>query len=131
MDATDRLREEIAFHDRQARERAGRFLPADLRFTDESYLDHETWIRPAFARLGDGRGLDVPARGCGQGMAPVVLARHGARVTATDLSFGYLAEASRRARANQVGLALVQADAERLPFADGSFDRVWGNAILH
>src|SRR5262245_27539553 len=106
MDATDRLREEIAFHDRQARERAGRFQPADLGFTAGSYLDHETWIRPAFARLGDVRGRDVLDLGCGHGMAAVVLARHGARVTATDLSLGYLAEASRRARANQVGLAL-------------------------
>jgi SAM-dependent methyltransferase len=26
---------------------------------------------------------------------------------------------------------LVQADGERLPFADGCFDRVWGNAVLH
>jgi SAM-dependent methyltransferase len=25
----------------------------------------------------------------------------------------------------------VQADGEQLPFADASFDRIWGNAILH
>lgn len=131
MDATDRLDEEIAFHDRQARERAGRLTMPDLCFPDGSYLDHETWIRPAFARLGNVRGVDVLDLGCGHGMAAVVLARQGARVVAIDLSMGYLAEAARRALANEVALSLVQADAERLPFADASFDRVWGNAILH
>src|SRR5213076_2968969 len=69
--------------------------------------------------------------GCGHGMASVVLARAGARVTAMDLSHGYLREAATRALANDVTLSLVQADGERLPFADGSFDRIWGNAVLH
>jgi len=30
-----------------------------------------------------------------------------------------------------VAVAFVRADGERLPFADASFDRVWGNAVLH
>lgn len=131
MDASDRLTEEIAFHDRQALERATRFRGEPLAFATDSYLDHETWIRPAFAKLGDVAGRDVLDLGCGHGMAAVVLARLGARVTAMDLSGGYLVEAGRRAAANGVSLTLVQADAERLPFADASFDRVWGNAILH
>jgi SAM-dependent methyltransferase len=64
-------------------------------------------------------------------MASVVLARHGARVTGFDLSAGYVAEARRRAAANEVIAEFRQADAEDLPFADGSFDAVWGCAILH
>ncbi len=52
-------------------------------------------------------------------------------MTAFDLSPGYLAEARRRAFVNDVAVEFVHADAERLPFADGSFARVWGNAILH
>ena len=130
--ATDRLGTEQAFHDRQAVERSGHFPNLDsLRFHDDDYLDHETWVRPAFARLGpltNRRALDF---GCGHGMASVVLARRGARVTAFDLSPGYLHEARRRTEANGVAVSFVQADGERLPFADGSFDRVWGNAILH
>src|SRR5207302_1903430 len=43
----------------------------------------------------------------------------------------YVAEARRRARANGAAVKIVTADAERLPFADASFDRVWGNAVLH
>jgi ubiquinone/menaquinone biosynthesis C-methylase UbiE len=131
MDATDRLSEEIAFHDRQAGERAERFTPANLRFAEDSYLDHETWIRPAFAKLGDVKGRPILDLGCGHGMASVVLARRGAQVTATDLSAGYLIEASRRAHANDVAITFVQADAERLPFADATFEGIWGNAILH
>jgi SAM-dependent methyltransferase len=132
VNATQRLGEEIAFHDRQAQGRAiALHRVDDLRFSDDDYLDHETWVRPAFERLGDMAGLRVLDFGCGHAMAAVVLARRGARVTAFDLSGGYLVEARRRAAANGVAVDLVQADGQRLPFADRSFDRVWGNAVLH
>jgi SAM-dependent methyltransferase len=127
-----RLAAEQRFHDRQAAERAAAFSDAgDLRFGDDWYLDHETWVRPAFARLELLAGTRLLDFGCGHGMASVVAARRGAAVTAFDLSPGYLAEAERRARANDVAVSLLQADGERLPFADAAFDRVWGNAILH
>lgn len=133
MSATDRLHNEITFHDLQAQQRADdlRHQADAYRFDDDAYLDHETWIRPAFADLGDLRGLRVLDFGCGHGMAGVVLARRGARVTAFDLSSGYIQEAARRASANGVRIRFLQADGERLPFADGAFDRVWGNAVLH
>jgi SAM-dependent methyltransferase len=132
MSTMERLTSEQLFHDRQAAQRAPRFAEdAALHFSDNAYLDHETWIRPAFARLGSLAGLSVLDFGCGHGMAAVVLARLGARVTAFDLSLGYLAEARLRAQANRVHVAFVQADGQRLPFADAAFDRVWGNAILH
>lgn len=129
---TDRHRTEQQFHDAQAAERAGRFADlASLRFRDAEYLDHESWIRPAFALLGDVAGERVLDYGCGHGMASVVLARQGAIVTGFDLSAGYVAEARRRAAANEVTPELLQADAEDLPFPDQSFDAVWGCAILH
>jgi SAM-dependent methyltransferase len=129
----DRLAQEAAFHDRQAEERAATFLhqPEQLQFEDDAYLDHETWIRPAMDQLGHVRGLQALDFGCGHGMAAVVLARRGAKVTAFDLSWGYLSEARKRALANSTTIHFVQADGERLPFADASFDRIWGNAILH
>jgi SAM-dependent methyltransferase len=124
---------EQVFHDAQASARCATFElhPDRLVFTDTAYLDHETWIRPAFERLGSVSGLRVLDFGCGHAMAAVVLARRGARVTAFDLSGGYLTEARRRADANGVAIDFVQADGDRLPFADHSFDRIWGNAILH
>jgi ubiquinone/menaquinone biosynthesis C-methylase UbiE len=131
--ATERLEAEQAFHDDQARRRAAYFsrCPDALRFEDAAYLDHETWIRPALEQLGDVTGLRVLDFGCGHGMAAVVLARRGARVTAFDLSAGYLAEARARARANAVPMDFARLNGERLPFADSSFDRIWGNAVLH
>ena len=132
MTAMDRLAAEQSFHDRQADERSPSFPDAAaLRFADDVYLDHETWIRPAIDRLGRLDGRRVLDYGCGHGMAAVVLARRGGRVTAFDLSAGYLAEARRRARANGAEVQFLQGDGERLPFADGGFDRVWGNAVLH
>ncbi len=133
MSATDRHLAEQLFHDRQASQRAQDFgqRADNLSFADDLYLDHETWIRPGMAQLGDVAGLHVLDLGCGHGMAAVVLARHGAQVTALDLSFGYLDEARRRAAANGAAISFVQADGERLPFADSSFDRIWGNAVLH
>jgi SAM-dependent methyltransferase len=133
VSATDRLGSERAFHDRQAGQRSAYFSgrPEELLVDSSSYLDHETWIRPALAQLGDVRGLCVLDYGCGHGMATVVLARRGARVTAFDLSAGYVAEAKTRARANRLPIDFVQTDGERLPFSNESFDRVWGNAVLH
>jgi SAM-dependent methyltransferase len=131
--ATDRIATEQEFHDRQAADRAASYRAgrADLAFPDEAFLDHESWVRPAFAKLGTLRGRAALDYGCGHGMAAVVLARAGAAVTAFDLSPGYVAETRLRAAANRVRVDCVVADGERLPFADESFDAVWGNAILH
>src|SRR5262249_31745412 len=124
---------ELQFHDEQARRRAATFQhqPRLLQFSDQQYLDHETWIRPAWARLGPLAGKRVLDYGCGHGMAAVVLPPHRARGTAFDLSGAYVSEARERAAANDVHVEFVQADAHALPFADESFVAVWGNAILH
>ncbi len=133
MLATERTQSERLFHDDQARQRAtdlSRRLNA-LIFSDDAYLDHESWIRPAIERLGPLAGRRVLDFGCGHGMASVVLAHRGARVTAMDLSAGYLAEARQRAAANEATIETVQADAHQLPFPAAAFDCVWGNAVLH
>lgn len=129
----DRLVNERLFHDAQAASRAASFRrgEASLRFDDAAYLDHESWIRPAFAKLGDVRGSRVLDLGCGHGMASVVLARRGACVTATDLSAGYVNETRQRAIANGVRIEALVADAHELPLPEESFDAIWGSAILH
>jgi SAM-dependent methyltransferase len=132
----DRLASERDFHDHQAAARSHDLRShSDWWVDDNAYLDHESWIRPAFDTLtqhlhslAGRRLLDL---GCGHGMMAVVLARRGAHVTAVDLSGGYLREAQQRAVVNGVNVACVCADGERLPFADASFDGIWGNAILH
>ncbi|HEX5494578.1 MAG TPA: class I SAM-dependent methyltransferase [Mycobacteriales bacterium] len=72
--------------------------------------------------LGPVAGRRVLEVGCGAAMCARWLATRGARVTAMDLSAGMLAHARSGAARSGVSIPLVQADAERLPFADGAFD---------
>lgn len=74
--------------------------------------------------LGDVRGKDVLEYGCGGGQWSIALARMGARPVGLDLSLGQLRYARELADRVGVRLPLVHADAERAPFADGSFDVV-------
>jgi SAM-dependent methyltransferase len=133
MHTLSRIVSERVFHDEQSADRARSFRSgqASLVFRDADWLDHETWIRPAVARLGALWGRRVLDLGCGHGMAAVVLARQGAIVSAVDLSLGYVAEARQRAKANRVSVDVRVAEGESLPFSDQSFDAIWGNAILH
>ena len=77
--------------------------------------------------LGDVEGKDVLEFGCGGGQWSTALARHGARAVGFDLSEQQLAHARRLQEETGVRFALVQADAERVPFADASFDVVFAD----
>ena len=76
------------------------------------------------------RSLEI---GSGTGYFTLNMMRAGliAKATCTDISPGMLATLD--ANAKQLGLKVktVSADAERLPFKDGSFDLVLGHAVLH
>ena len=74
------------------------------------------------AQLGPGaRVLDVAA---GTGNASIPAAQRGARVTASDLTPDLLAAGSRRPEAAGLDIEWAEADAERLPFDDESFEVV-------
>ncbi len=131
---TERQLRERVFHERRAaRELAGLSPESELRFRDEEYLDHESWVRPSFKLLGPLEGKLVLDYGGGGGLSAVVLARHGARTVTFDIA-GQMAQLARlRAEANGVG-ERVRAQAmaaESLSYRDGVFDAVYGNAILH
>ena len=83
-------------------------------------------LREAEARLlGEVAGRDVLEVGCGAAQGARWLASQGARVTAFDVSYGQLLESRRLdARSGVPVPRLVQADAQALPFRDGSFDVV-------
>jgi SAM-dependent methyltransferase len=53
------------------------------------------------------------------------------RATATDISAGMLSRLGRSAAKLDLDVATVEADASDLPFADDSFDLVFGHAVLH
>lgn len=88
----------------------------------------ETFLLPLGPRLveacGIGPGMRVLDVAAGTGNASLPAAETGAEVTASDLT-PELLEAG-RARAEAAGLSLhwVEADAEHLPFDDGSYDVV-------
>lgn len=74
------------------------------------------------AGVGDGDAvLDVAA---GDGNVALAAARRGARVVATDLSPVQVRRGEARCAREGVDVEWRTADAERLPFADGVFDRV-------
>ncbi len=83
--------------------------------------------------LGDLQGKRVLEVGCGLGGLSVLLAKSGAQVTAFDLSPASVATARMRSQIDQVeeAIDLVVAAGEKLPFADESFDVLFGKAILH
>jgi SAM-dependent methyltransferase len=88
----------------------------------------DTFLLPVGQRLADAcpisagdRVLDVAA---GTGNASIPAAQRGARVTATDLTPALLEAGARRPEAEGLDLEWVPADAEDLPFDDGSFDVV-------
>ena len=72
--------------------------------------------------LDEVSGRDVLELGCGGAQWSVALARRGARTVGIDVSEVQLGHARKRARRGGVDVALLLADAERLPFADASFD---------
>jgi SAM-dependent methyltransferase len=87
---------------------------------------------PAFAGFGDGAGRDVLEVGVGVGADHLKRARSGPRSLAgVDLT--HRAVGFTRERLGLYGLrsSLLVADAERLPFADGSFDLVDSWGVLH
>jgi SAM-dependent methyltransferase len=88
----------------------------------------ETFLLPLGPRLVDASGIGPGVRvldvAAGTGNASIPAARTGASVTASDLTPELLQAGRRRAQADGSELEWVEADAERLPFEDGSYDAV-------
>jgi SAM-dependent methyltransferase len=87
----------------------------------------------AFHLLGDATGLTVLDLGCGDGECTTLVASHGARVAAVDISTDLLARARTRLRLDGHGtrVAPLCASAHALPVASASVDLVFGMAVLH
>jgi SAM-dependent methyltransferase len=75
-------------------------------------------------RLGAGPGVEMLDVATGAGNVAIPAARRGAKVTGLDITPELLEVARARAREANVQVEFVEGDAEALPFADDSFDRV-------
>src|SRR3712207_3879342 len=88
----------------------------------------ETFLLPLGPRLVEACGIESGMRvldvAAGTGNASIPAAERGATVTASDLTPELLEAGRSRAEASGVELEWVPADAERLPFEEGSFDVV-------
>lgn len=108
-----------------ATERAQYAEHARVRYSLEPYI-------PRFARFAEGRGRDVLEIGVGMGADHVEWARSGPRsLTGVDLTPRAVEHARARLALNGAESRLEVADAERLPFADASFDLVYSWGVLH
>ena len=94
------------------------------------YGVYARWM-PALMEFDRHAGQEVLEIGGGIGTDLSQFARHGARVTDLDLSAGHLALAQENFERRGLQGRFVHHDAESLPFADGSFDVVYSNGVLH
>jgi SAM-dependent methyltransferase len=81
-------------------------------------------IEHCVLRLDPKPGERILDLATGTGWTSRLVARRGARVVGADISAGLLTFAAERAKAEGLDIEYQVADAENLPFADGSFDAV-------
>ncbi len=77
------------------------------------------------------RGKPVLEIGCGAGGQAAVFARQGARITALDITQQAVTLTRRRFDLESLPGLVQRGDAERLAFADESFDLVWSWGVIH
>jgi SAM-dependent methyltransferase len=75
--------------------------------------------------LGDLEGVDALEYGCGGCQFGIKVAMRGARITGMDLSAAQLRHGRTKMEETNVRFPVVQADGERIPFRDDSFDLVF------
>jgi len=121
------IQRELEWHEREANRR----IPLDKLLYDPPAFD--AVVQSGLDFLQPSAGERVLDLGCGEGKEVVALAALGAIVIGVDLSLAQL-KRTRQLVLEQSPTSrvyLVQASAEQLPFAAGSFRTVYGKAILH
>ena len=92
--------------------------------------ERAAWDRIFDLVLPGHRPLDALDAGCGTGFLSFELAARGHRVTGVDFAPAMLAEARRKAAERAVSVHFEEADAEHLPFPEGSFDLAISRHVL-
>lgn len=133
MALADTYKVEIAKWDAIAGGRRGRLKLFDPNENFQTYARGRSQLRGIAEFLGDLRGKHVLEYGCGLGYMATLLVRSGAHVTTFDLSRRSVQVTRDRVALNNPvsDLDLSVAAGESLPFADETFDVIFGKAILH
>ena len=94
------------------------------------YEEYAPWMREVmgFDKFAGARLIEV---GCGMGTDLLQFARGGARVTGVDLTPRSVEISRDRFELYEMPGEFSLSDAERLPFADNSFDVFYSNGVLH
>ena len=95
------------------------------------YRYRTSWHIPAFASFAQARGKRVLEIGCGNGADGVMFASHGAHYTGVDLTPQAVDATRRHFTVEKLDGQFRLENAERLSFADDSFDIVYSFGVLH
>ena len=107
--------------------------PGSRRFYElvEQHRYTKEWHIPAAAGFAETKNLKVLEIGCGLGTDGAQFANAGADYTGVDLTEAAVDLARRRFELTSLPGTFRMADAERLDFADESFDLVYSHGVLH
>jgi SAM-dependent methyltransferase len=130
-----RWNEEAQFFDEQAAKAAAAIQPVNPLVLERYGKLQRKWFNKEnrFRILGDLRGKKVLDVGCGDGLNVVTLAKLGAQVTGIDISPGAIELAQKRVDINGLtnSARLLCSPIETANIQDGTFDIIWGDAVLH
>lgn len=125
-DDSDIVKQQVAAHwDRRAAN-----FDEDFGHSIRTPAERAAWDRIFAVALAGRTALDALDIGCGTGFLSFELAARGHRVTGLDFAPAMLGEARRKAAGNGAAVRFEQGDAERTPFAAGSFDLVMTRHVL-
>ncbi len=96
----------------------------------QSEREHNSWKEFLKTLLGPAGGLEVLDVGTGTGVIALALAATGQRVTALDLTEEMVEKAKVNAERRGLAIDFRIGDAEKLPFADNTFDVVINKWLL-
>jgi SAM-dependent methyltransferase len=97
----------------------------------EAHRYTKEWHIPEAADFAGAHGLSVLEIGCGVGTDGAQFARAGAQYTGVDLTQAAIDLARKRFAVSGLPGEFRVADAEKLDFADDTFDRVYSHGVLH